>query len=115
MIALPDLRSERVGSDAGHGRLGGLIARNWKLPTGIQAGIAYHHNPDEAPDEEGRIVANLVALADVVAHRIGEGGGNDERRLSKETVQGLGINRQGFEALSEATAERLEKTLELYS
>ena len=111
--ALLKAESEHLGMD--HGRLGGLIARHWKLPAGIVTAIACHHNSDQAPSQEGRILASFVALADVVAHRIGEGCGTGQPRISEENARLLGIPRQSFDALCGATAEHLESALESYS
>ena len=97
-----------------HDQLGGRIARTWKLPPAIEDGIAFHHDPERASDDEGRLLAGFVDLADIVAHRIGESCA-EEPRLSRESIQRIGITQQGFDELCEATDEQLERALEIYS
>ena len=108
-----EAEGQALGVD--HAWLGGEIARAWKLPPEIVGGIAHHHLPDKAGEDETRTLASFVALADAVAHQIGAGCGNQLPGLSKKSIQRLGINRQGFDSLSQATSQRLQRTLELYS
>jgi HD-like signal output (HDOD) protein len=52
-----------------HDVIGYLLARNWNLPLVFQAGILFHHRPKEATSFKA--MAALVALADILAHKIG--------------------------------------------
>ncbi|MDR2351860.1 MAG: HDOD domain-containing protein, partial [Deltaproteobacteria bacterium] len=52
-----------------HAVIGYLLARNWNLPEVFQEGILYHHNPQDCPNH--KVVAAIVALADVLAHKAG--------------------------------------------
>ncbi len=108
-----EAESETLGLH--HGKLGGLIARNWELPQGIPAGITFHHSPEKAPDEFRRTIASYVALGDFVAHEIGEQcGNNDEPRLTRATVKCLGLTRNCFTELCQSTAARLDSVMQQY-
>jgi HD-like signal output (HDOD) protein len=52
-----------------HDVVGYLLAHNWNLPQVFQAGILYHHRPKEALAFKG--MATVVALADILANKIG--------------------------------------------
>lgn len=97
-----------------HARLGGLIARHWNLSAAIVTGITFHHSPDAAFNDAGRTMASFVALSDVVAHRIGNGCGTNEPRLSPDTVGRLGISRKGFDDLCETATRQLNEILAMY-
>jgi len=98
-----------------HGKLGGLVARNWGLPAGIPSGIAYHHAPEQAPDDLRRTIAAFVSLGDVVGHAIGEVcGGYEGPRLTRAVVRRVGLTRSGFEDLTRETARRFSEVMRLY-
>lgn len=107
------LQAERAVLGIDHGELGGIVARNWKLPESIVRGIIYHHNPQEADDR----VCYITSLADMVALTIGTGvdadlpvpEGHKEMRLR------LGITGQGFQQLCVAVADKLTDISERYA
>lgn len=99
-----------------HGEVGGLIARAWDLPECIAIGIQHHHQPLSAPDEMGRHLSHLIALADSVAITIGEscGATDEEQGLSPDVAGALELPRRKFEELCERTATELEAVVEQY-
>jgi putative nucleotidyltransferase with HDIG domain len=63
--ATPETRiqHERRATGLDHPSLGALLLRRWKLPDRLSDAVARHHQA-----EEGRDLATLVRLADMVAH-----------------------------------------------
>ena len=65
------LLPETVGrlGDKLHAKLGAVAADSWRFSEELVAAIAYHHDPASAPDS-ARGLAEVLAAADVMAHRI---------------------------------------------
>ena len=94
------LESERELLEVNHGEVGGLVAAHWGLSPVVVEGIVFHHEPEAAPSAEGRLVADFVALADIVAGLIGASIGEERARGPHPGLLGrLGIDRTGFEGL----------------
>ncbi|MDR0548797.1 MAG: HDOD domain-containing protein [Deltaproteobacteria bacterium] len=66
----PGLEAESV-LKIRHEIVGHELASLWKLPEGYQEAILCHHNPELAG--RYKVLAAMVALADVLAHKIGFG------------------------------------------
>ncbi len=99
-----------------HAELGAVVAENWGLPESIAVGIRFHHSPLEAPSDTGRLLCNLVGMADAVASRAGApGGGPDpDEEFTPAHAERLGITCEGFDGLCEAVEQRLEDVLAWY-
>ncbi|MCZ6596930.1 MAG: HDOD domain-containing protein [Planctomycetota bacterium] len=108
--------AEAAALEVHHAGIGGVVASNWGLPDPIAVGVTYHHNPLEAPTEEGRRLCNLVGMADAVAHAIGVGCGTGSPipEFSPAQAERLGMTGLGFEGLCAAVESRLEDVLKLY-
>jgi putative nucleotidyltransferase with HDIG domain len=80
-----------------HGELGGLIARHWKLPESIVAGITYHHNPEQGIDA----VCEVVHLADTVAKHVEASlvQKKSDAVVNKAVVENLGLGKASLEWL----------------
>ncbi len=52
-----------------HAKIGGELAEQWQFPEILQAGIAYHHCPEDAAGHED--IARAVHAANLLAKRIG--------------------------------------------
>jgi HD-like signal output (HDOD) protein len=61
-----------------HAALGAELARRWNLPEGLQAAIAYHHNPANAG--EHLLLASAVHIGDTILMMMGIGIGKDGLR-----------------------------------
>ena len=59
------VEGERRALGIDHQELGGIIARNWKFPPEITAGIEHHHDPQKAG--QNREIASMVYVADKLA------------------------------------------------
>jgi len=64
-----------MGTD--HAEIGHALAGQWKMPQTLINSIAHHHRPDEAP-EEGKAMAYVIHLADMLAMLTGIGTGIDD-------------------------------------
>jgi putative nucleotidyltransferase with HDIG domain len=67
------LRREWELVGAGHGLLGGAVARAWGLPAEVAAGVAQHHlpgflSPDHVKGNAGLV--GIVYLADLLCHAV---------------------------------------------
>lgn len=99
-----------VGVD--HCEVGGMIARKWQLGPGLSASLAGHHAVDESAAAGGLGLAEAVALADLLAHRMGAGtaGGNS---LSEQQRDWLGrrwrLRDEDLAGMSAAVAAEIEK------
>lgn len=70
-----ELEREILGVD--HAHVGGELARLWKLPEAVADAIAGHHvSPLNDPECE---LADAVHIAEVLAHALDLGGGEDSR------------------------------------
>lgn len=69
------LRSEQLLVGVDHGMAGRLIAEKWRLAPSIVESLAFHHAPEQAPDDCRELVAT-VALANLYAniYEIGSAG-----------------------------------------
>lgn len=88
-----------------HGEVGGLIARYWKLPGRITAGIAYHHEPDDGND----LVCDVVHVANVLAKRVGTGHIEvpQDDQVHPPCLERLGLTQQALEACQPKLTDRL--------
>jgi putative nucleotidyltransferase with HDIG domain len=60
-VPLHEVETAMLGID--HAAIGATVARRWDLPASIVAAMAYHHDPDAAP-EEYRALCAAVHVAD---------------------------------------------------
>ncbi len=98
-----------------HGEVGGLIARQWELPNAVVEAITFHHAPTDAPSEEGSRLADFVALGDLVASVVHQGG---ERVMSAEEEEQLlarlGLDEDDFRDLVSEVDDEFEAVLARY-
>jgi len=99
-----------LGTD--HAKIGGLIARHWKFPDLLVAGIERHHEPDFAQSD----VLDAVHVSNLVAKFIGVGLGSDQMNLNASTaaVDRLGLTYTGLESLCANVKAELEKAENLW-
>ena len=73
-----------------HAALGGFIAENWRLSSGIVKGIAYHHTQDAGD----ALVCDAVHVANVVAKQVGreEPEAEGDPELCAASLQRLGMS-----------------------
>jgi putative nucleotidyltransferase with HDIG domain len=101
--------NSRIGVD--HCRVGHMIARRWQLSPALTAALSDHHTDNVDLNESYRL-ADVVALADALAHHMGAGtpGGlslDEDGRSRLQTPQdAAGRN---LTALAAAVTEEIEK------
>jgi len=110
---LSSLRAESELVLVHHGELGGLIAQHWQLPERVVTGIIHHHTPDQAGD----VIADAVHLANIAAKHAGTGysATEEDRQLHAASMTRLGLTADGFSALRDHVAARLETVLAMYT
>ena len=98
-----DAETEILGMH--HGEAGGIVARYWKLPSRIVAGIAYHHEPDAGND----LVCDVVHVANVLAKRVGMGriAVPRDNLIHPPSLERLGLPAQALKACHTTLADRL--------
>ncbi len=105
--------------DVDHAELGGVVARHWKLPRAIVAGIEHHHRPEagSAAGEALEIVPWVVHLADLVANGLGFGASSPPPADAEfeEPLAALGLDRPGLEKLMYRTQLRIDEVGERFS
>lgn len=106
-----DAEREVLGFD--HAQIGAVLAARWKFPQEIAAAIAAHHAPADQSDAG---LADLIHVADVMAHALEFPGGEDDLvpRLSTVAWNRLGLGWNEFtRLLGEADALRGDAELVL--
>ncbi len=96
-----------------HGEIGGMIARHWELPDAMAEGIAFHHEPNAAPSEAGRLIAEFVALGDAVASAVGYGTGATHTAIAPPYAL-IGVDEETFAKVVEATEADLADVFDRY-
>ena len=76
-IPLHEAELEIIGIT--HAESGGILAHRWRLSPELVTVIAYHHSPEQAPDN--RDLVALVNIADLLCRMRNLGYGYPERRL----------------------------------
>jgi len=90
--ALVEIEREVLGCD--HAEVGANVARMWNLPEELVEGIRWHHEPDEAAGGAMQTMADLVHVADGLAHMFGFGCdiGGLRRTIQPSTAERLGLS-----------------------
>jgi len=73
-----------------HADIGAWLAEQWSLPDEVVSAIAYHHHPQQVPDET---LAALVHVAEVLSHALELPGTNHNlvRNISSAACSKLGL------------------------
>jgi HD-like signal output (HDOD) protein len=72
--------AEQAALGTDHAEVGLALAERWGLPPAIGAAARWHHAPGLAPAGEPRRLADLVHVADCLAHALGFGADTGELR-----------------------------------
>jgi putative nucleotidyltransferase with HDIG domain len=95
-LCIIDAERELLGID--HAQVGGALARHWNLPADIALAISAHHcDGDDIPVENAEF-ADVVHVAEVLAHALDLGGGADSKvpPLSALSCARLGLDWNDF-------------------
>jgi putative nucleotidyltransferase with HDIG domain len=98
-------------SDQLHARLGAVITDAWRVSSTISTAIAHHHEPDAAA-QEARLLASVLAAADLLAQRV-LSPSDDASPSEEEWQQALGrIGIDGDEA--DAFADEVSEAISAF-
>ncbi|MBI2278370.1 MAG: HDOD domain-containing protein [Dechloromonas sp.] len=84
--------AERAILGMDHGEVGGLLADTWRFPLALRQALAEHHAPRSV---ESGSLAELIHIADAVAHALGHSGADSELVMP---VDGAAWRRLGLDA-----------------
>jgi len=93
-----------------HAEIGAELARNWNIPESVVSMIAWHHDPEKAPDAHLRL-SQTVNIADFICNNQGLGfsGEVNIRKFSNTAWFALGLK---IEDVEEMLGEVKEKAKE---
>lgn len=104
---------ERTNFGVDHAILGAEMARTWQLPESLVAAIAYHHEPQAAPDHELLVAAIHVADVSMTVLGIGVGIDGLYYPLNAEALKRLDMTWEDLFPLAEQVAVQLEDVKKL--
>jgi len=107
----PLLRAECLLVGIDHGVAGRLIGEKWRLSPAIIEGLALHHTPEQASEENRDLVAT-VALANLYAniYEIGSAGDRyPESALLMNTLEIMGLKWPDLQPLHEVVLREIDK------
>ncbi len=112
-LTLLETERQILGTD--HARVGLELAQQWKLPRSIAAVAEWHHCPDLAQNDEHAGLADLVQVADSLAHVLGCGSdvGELARQPHAPSLTRLGLNRRHLEVVASTVWDRIAQAREL--
>jgi putative nucleotidyltransferase with HDIG domain len=104
---------ERANFGMDHAQLGAEIARQWRLPENLVTAIAYHHEPQSAPEHQSLVAA--IHIADVSMMILGIGVGIDGLRypMEEDAFKRTGLAWEDLFQLAEEVAEELTRAKEM--
>lgn len=65
-----DVESERATLGLTHAEIGAVLVRHWRFPVGVAQAVEHHHQPSAASDPAARTLAELIEVANAVAHAL---------------------------------------------
>ena len=68
---VPLIEAEDKCLGINHAMVGKVLADKWSLPLDLEYTIVHHHDPDDIIDSKTAHLANVVHLADIIAHEVG--------------------------------------------
>jgi len=110
---LTQLQAESLLLGTHHGALGGLIAQHWKLPKGIVAGIAYHHDPTWGQS----VICDYTYMANETARQIEAQlkGGKPFFLIFPDVASRLGVDQNRIGEYLAAAAARFTEVNDRYN
>jgi HD-like signal output (HDOD) protein len=108
--SISTLDAEKAILGFGHTDVGLWLCNKWKLPLTLILPIAYHHQVDEA-DQDNILNVSIVHLADIVCHKAGIGNNADSSvpSLNKGVKEKLGINEEVIDTIVQELQSEEEK------
>lgn len=100
-----------LGTD--HAVVGGLLADTWNFPASLRSAIAEHHSPSAATADS---LADLVHVADAIAHGLGLAGDDDLVMPVDATAwQRLGLDQEKLARILPRVVDGLDEASQAFS
>jgi len=98
---------EILGID--HAQAGARVLSKWKLSPEIEAGVRWHHEPEQATQYQDLI--NLIHLADMLSltQGIGTGVYGLQYNVSSGSIKAVGLKKSHIEYTASKTLDRMQK------
>ncbi len=98
-----------------HAILGAEMARRWQLPDNLVAVIAFHHQPEAAPQHQ--MLVSAIHVADAAMMMLGVGIGIDGLHypFDQDALKRLGMNEEDLLRVVSQIADEMEHAKELIS
>ncbi|TYP00223.1 putative nucleotidyltransferase with HDIG domain [Geothermobacter ehrlichii] len=105
-----DAERQVLGFD--HCEVGLELARQWKLPNQIHWVVAWHHHPQQAP-EEARPLVYAVHLGDILAMMAGYGTGSDSLQyaIDQDYVNYIDLTEDDLSQIMLTVEEEFDKAI----
>lgn len=65
-----DFEAERATLGLTHAGIGAVLVRHWRFPAGVAQAVEHHHQPSATYDPAARALAELIEVANAVAHAL---------------------------------------------
>ncbi|MBQ7592968.1 MAG: HDOD domain-containing protein [Synergistaceae bacterium] len=92
-IPFTEAESQVLGFD--HAMIGEILVERWEMPEGYRISVAYHHKPNELPEDKKQYqpLLDVVTLANTICLMLGIGLGADglQAYMFPEPIERLGI------------------------
>lgn len=67
---VPSAEAERATLGLTHAEIGAVLVRHWRFPAEVVQGVEHHHQPSAASDPAARAWAELIEVANALAHAL---------------------------------------------
>lgn len=67
---VPDVEAERATLGLTHAQIGAVLVRHWRFPAPVVQAVEHHAQPSEASDPAAHALAELLQVANAVAHAL---------------------------------------------
>jgi putative nucleotidyltransferase with HDIG domain len=111
---LPLLTAEKLVLGATHDNCGLVVARRWQLPDVLAAIIGYHHFADSQEEQyiEYKLPVQIVACADMLAHRHGLGMLQIHSPSPIDTLKELGLSGSVAETMATQAVKEVDAVIQ---
>ena len=108
-----DVEREIIGTT--HEEVGGLMVEEWHLPESFLYAVTQHHNSEEAPNGADQKIADLIHVADGLAHMMGFGAdvGELKRTIDDRAVHRLHVKVHDLEIAAMDTMDSIKEMSEI--
>jgi len=112
--ALVQIEKNVLGMD--NSEVGLIVAEEWNLPPRLGLAARYHHTPDDLPEKQDCLLADLVHVANCTAHMIGYGSdiGEMHRVIDPRVMERLKFKVQVLERVASGATSEIQAMGELF-